>query len=44
MLEARADSVLAEVADEDGRTLGIIAVPVEAAKRVERPEQRRLSV
>jgi hypothetical protein len=44
VLEAGGDSVLAEVADEDGRTLEIIAVPVDAARRVERLEQRRLSV
>jgi hypothetical protein len=36
VLEAGADTVLAEVADADGRTLETLVVPIEAVRRVER--------
>ncbi len=35
MLEVAPGSVLAEVADDDGRTLELLPVPVDAAKRLE---------
>lgn len=35
VLEATADRVLAEVADDDGRTLDVISVPVDAATRLD---------
>ena len=35
VLETGADSVLAEVADDDGRTLALVRVPVDAAARLE---------
>lgn len=44
VLETRPDSVLAEVADEDGRTRDVITVPLDAARKLEAPEQKRLSV
>lgn len=44
VLETRPDDVLAEVSDDDGRTLDIITVPLDAVRRVETPEQKRLSV
>lgn len=44
ILEVTTDTVLAEVSDEDGRTLDVIAVPVDAARRLETPQQGRLRV
>jgi Domain of unknown function (DUF4926) len=44
VLETRPDSVLAEVSDDDGRTLAIITVPSDAVRSIETPEQKRLSV
>lgn len=38
VLEVGEDTVLAEIADEDGRTLEIITVPVDATKRLEAGE------
>ena len=38
VLEVAPGSVLAEVSDDDGRTLDILAIPVDAAKLVEGDE------
>ena len=35
VLETGADSVLAEVADDEGRTLAVVTVPLDAAERLE---------
>lgn len=35
VLEASPDRVLAEIADDDGRTLDVISVPVDAATRID---------
>jgi len=35
VLEVASDSALAEVSDEDGRTLDVLTVPLEAARRFE---------
>jgi hypothetical protein len=44
VLEVASDSVLAEIADEDGRRLDVLTVPVDAARRLETPEQGHLGV
>ena len=44
VLEVATDSVLAEVSDDDGRTLDVLTVPLDAARRLETPKQRRLRV
>ena len=44
VLEVAADSALVEIADEHGRTLSTIAIPVDVARRIDPPEQRRLAV
>jgi hypothetical protein len=44
VLEVATDSVLAEVSDGDGRTLDVLTVPVDAARRLETPEQGHLRV
>lgn len=44
VLEVKADTVLAEVSDDDGRTLDLLTVPTEAARRLEAPEQGHLKV
>jgi hypothetical protein len=41
VLEVAPASVLAEVSDEDGRTLDVLTVPLEAASRVEGEDVRR---
>lgn len=44
VLEVGEASVLAEIAGDDGRTLEILMVPTDAARRLETPEQGRLRV
>jgi hypothetical protein len=44
VLEIRDASVLAEVSDESGRTLEILAVPLDAVKRIDMTDQSRLEV
>jgi hypothetical protein len=44
VLETRSDTLLAEVADDAGRTLDVITVPLDAASRINTPEQKRLKV
>ncbi len=44
VLEASTDTVLAEISDDNGRTLEILTVPLDAARRLETPEQGRLNV
>lgn len=39
VLETRPDSVLAEVADEDGRTRDVITVPLDAARKSRHPNR-----
>jgi hypothetical protein len=41
VLEATADRVLAEVADDDGRTLDVISVPTDAATRIDSDDGAR---
>jgi hypothetical protein len=44
VLEVAPDSVLAEVADSEGRTLEVVTVPLEAAGPVEGAARRRLRI
>lgn len=44
VLEVAGDSVLVEVSDRDGRTLDTLAVPPDALKRLDAPDQRQLAI
>ena len=44
VLEVAGDSVLVEVSDQDGRTLDTLAAPLDALKRLDTPDQRKLAI
>jgi hypothetical protein len=44
VLEVTGDSALVEVSDEQGRTVDTVAAPLDALRRVDTPDQRRLAV
>jgi hypothetical protein len=44
VLEVTGDSTLVEVSDQQGRTVDTVAAPIDALKRLDAPDQRRLAV
>ena len=44
VLEVTGDSALVEISDEQGRTVDTVGAPLDALKRLDTPDQRRLAV